>query len=48
MFTHDRTMIFVDGENLVMRYQDSIAAGASATAKVIHVQDALLWFGLVL
>lgn len=38
-----RTFVFVDGENLVMRYQAMVAAGARAKAKVIHIPDVFVW-----
>src|SRR5436309_1632009 len=38
-----RTMVFVDGENLVLRYQAMIEAGRKPDAKLVHLPDALVW-----
>jgi len=38
-----RAMMFVDGENLVMRYQDSLAKGREPREGVIHEQDCFVW-----
>lgn len=38
-----KTFIFVDGENLVMRYQAMVAAGAKPTKQVIHIPDVFVW-----
>lgn len=43
MFNANRSMIFVDGENLIQRYQDSLKAGATPSAGVCHIDNALLW-----
>jgi len=36
-------MAFVDGENLVLRYQDMVKDGAKPKEGVIHEQDTLVW-----
>jgi uncharacterized LabA/DUF88 family protein len=38
-----RTFVFADGENLVMRYQAMLAAGATPKKGVIHVSDVFVW-----
>jgi uncharacterized LabA/DUF88 family protein len=38
-----RTYVFVDGENLVMRYQSMVAAGAKPKKEVIHIPDTFVW-----
>jgi uncharacterized LabA/DUF88 family protein len=38
-----RAIIFVDGENLVFRYQDMLAARNNSSAKIVHVPDAFVW-----
>jgi uncharacterized LabA/DUF88 family protein len=41
--TIPRTFVFVDGENLVMRYQAMVAAGAKPRKDVRHISDTFLW-----
>jgi len=41
--TAPKTMIFADGENLVMRYQDMVAAGRKPKSTVKHIQDSFVW-----
>jgi uncharacterized LabA/DUF88 family protein len=36
-------MTFIDGENLVFRYQDTLKAGAIATSGVAHKPDVYIW-----
>ena len=38
-----RTFVFVDGENLVMRYQAMVEAGAKPKRGVIHIPDVFVW-----
>ena len=38
-----RTILFVDGENLVFRYQDEIKAGQVAADGVVHEPDCFVW-----
>ena len=38
-----KTMIFADGENLVMRYQEMINHGKKPKKDVLHVQDSFVW-----
>ncbi|MDP3297084.1 MAG: NYN domain-containing protein [Thermodesulfovibrionia bacterium] len=38
-----KTIIFADGENLVMRYQAMIAAGAKPHKKIHHIPDSFVW-----
>lgn len=33
----------MDGENLVMRYQDMVAAGRTPDGHVVHIPDVLVW-----
>lgn len=39
----ERTLIFVDGENLVFRYQEMIAAGRKPAPGNIHIPDCFIW-----
>lgn len=41
--TIPRAMGFIDGENIIMRYQAMVADGALPNAKVIHELDCFLW-----
>jgi len=36
-------MLFADGENLTMRYQDTIAGGRSPRKSVVHLPDTFVW-----
>lgn len=38
-----RTILFVDGENLVFRFQDELRAGRVAADGVIHEPDCFVW-----
>src|SRR2546428_8537671 len=38
-----RTILFVDGENLVFRYQDEVKAGRIPADDVIHEPDCFVW-----
>lgn len=38
-----RTLMFLDGENLVARYQSSLEAGKVAQADVVHERDCFVW-----
>lgn len=38
-----RSILFVDGENLVMRYQEMLAAGKQPDEPIIHVPDVFVW-----
>lgn len=38
-----RTMCFIDGENLVFRYQDMVKAGRKPNSSVIHIPDVFAW-----
>lgn len=38
-----KAQVFVDGENLVMRYQAMVTAGEKPKKGVIHVQDSFIW-----
>lgn len=38
-----KTFIFVDGENLVMRYQAMMAQGRKPKKEVRHIQDTFVW-----
>ena len=38
-----RTILFVDGENLVFRYQDEIRKGRIPTDVVVHEPDCFVW-----
>lgn len=39
----EETLIFVDGENLVFRYQEMIAAGRKPAPGNIHIPDCFIW-----
>lgn len=39
----NRTFILVDGENLVLRYQASLTAGAQKKEDTVHEPDVLVW-----
>jgi uncharacterized LabA/DUF88 family protein len=39
----EETLIFVDGENLVFRYQEMIAAGRKPALGNIHIPDCFIW-----
>lgn len=39
----EETLIFVDGENLVFRYQEMIAAGRKPAPGNIHIPDCFVW-----
>jgi uncharacterized LabA/DUF88 family protein len=38
-----QVIAFVDGENLVCRYQDMLDAGHIAQPEVIHIRDSFVW-----
>jgi hypothetical protein len=38
-----RTIVFIDGENLVLRYQAMLAAGKSSSPRVRHIPDTFIW-----
>ena len=38
-----RTILFVDGENLVFRYQDELKAGKKPADGVVHEPDVFVW-----
>ena len=38
-----RSMLFVDGENLTMRYQDILSSGRKPRRGVKHLQDTYVW-----
>lgn len=38
-----RTILFIDGENLVFRYQDEIKAGRIPADGVVHEPDCFVW-----
>ena len=38
-----RSILFLDGENLVMRYQDMVASGRKPDARVVHIPDVFVW-----
>jgi uncharacterized LabA/DUF88 family protein len=38
-----RTMYFIDGENLVLRYQEGLKEGRTPVEGVVHVRDILAW-----
>ena len=41
--TIPRSILFVDGENLTMRYQDMVGAGFTPHAEVLHTPDVFVW-----
>jgi hypothetical protein len=38
-------MVFIDGENLTLRYQDMQASGRIPHANVVHKKDTFVWRG---
>lgn len=38
-----KVLIFADGENLVFRYQELLAAGRTPKASVTHIPDEFVW-----
>jgi hypothetical protein len=38
-----KVLAFVDGENLALRYQASLAAGRAARTNASHVPDSFVW-----
>ncbi|MDQ3685212.1 MAG: NYN domain-containing protein [Acidobacteriota bacterium] len=40
---YGRTMLFIDGENLVFRYQQMLEAGYIPSNSVVHEQDVFVW-----
>ena len=40
---HPRSMLFVDGENLTMRYQETVSAGRTPRKSVEHRPDTFVW-----
>jgi uncharacterized LabA/DUF88 family protein len=41
--TSDEVLIFVDGENLVLRYQEMLKAGRRPAPDNVHVADSFIW-----
>jgi uncharacterized LabA/DUF88 family protein len=39
----DEALIFVDGENLVLRYQEMLRAGRVPAPDNVHIQDTFIW-----
>ena len=39
----ETSLIFVDGENLVLRYQEMVAAGRIPLPDTIHIKDCFVW-----
>jgi uncharacterized LabA/DUF88 family protein len=44
----DETLIFVDGENLTLRYQELLRDGHSPAAENVHLPDVFIWSQRVL
>jgi len=40
---YDKVMVFIDGENLVMRYQNMLDAGKNQKPHTKHSQDVYVW-----
>jgi len=38
-----KSIVLVDGENLVLRYQEMLNAGATPRKGVVHVEDTFVW-----
>lgn len=38
-----RAILFIDGENLVFRYQEMLSAGRKPLPDVVHLPDVLVW-----
>lgn len=39
----NEALIFVDGENLFLRYQEMLKAGRKPAPGNVHVQDCFIW-----
>lgn len=39
----DETLIFVDGENLTLRYQEMVRAGRTPAPDNVHIRDCFIW-----
>jgi hypothetical protein len=44
---HPRSMLFVDGENITMRYQETLNSGREPREGVKHLPDTYVWIGYV-
>ncbi len=40
---HEKVMFFVDGENLVLRYQDMLNSGHKQLNGIAHIKDVFVW-----
>ncbi len=40
---YERAMFFIDGENLVLRYQDMLTKGYEPNPKILHEKDIYVW-----
>lgn len=38
-----KTLIFIDGENLVFRFQEMLGSGRVKTSDTVHIPDAFVW-----
>lgn len=38
-----KTIVFIDGENLVFRYQAMVAEGRKPSPKIVHIPDVFVW-----
>ena len=38
-----RVIAFADGENLVLRYQDTLKDGRTSKSDVVHISDLVVW-----
>jgi uncharacterized LabA/DUF88 family protein len=38
-------ILLIDGENLVFRYQEMVAAGRTPRRNIVHIPDVLVWHG---
>lgn len=38
-----RSILFIDGENLVFRYQEMVASGKKPRETVVHIPDVFVW-----
>ena len=40
---YERAMFFIDGENLVLRYQDMLTKGYEPNPKILYEKDVYVW-----
>jgi uncharacterized LabA/DUF88 family protein len=43
-----KTLVLIDGENLVFRYQEMVKAGRKPKAEIVHIPDVFVWHKSIL